>query len=68
MPFRDCGGITEWGGIVVDEFGKTNVPGVYSPGDAASQMHQAIAAASRGALVAAVINSNLNTEAWGKKG
>ncbi|MBD2871690.1 NAD(P)/FAD-dependent oxidoreductase [Paenibacillus arenilitoris] len=59
--------ITEWGGVVVDEFGKTNIPGVYSAGDAASQMHQTIAAASRGALVAAVITGNLNAEAWGKK-
>ncbi|WP_123043337.1 NAD(P)/FAD-dependent oxidoreductase [Cohnella candidum] len=56
--------ISEFGEIVVDEFGKTNIPGVYSAGDAASRMHQAIAAASRGAFVAAVINGALNTEAW----
>jgi thioredoxin reductase len=60
--------ITEWGAIVVDEFGKTNIPGVYSAGDAASRMHQAIAAASMGAFTAAVINGELNTEAWGKYG
>ncbi|MDP4098736.1 NAD(P)/FAD-dependent oxidoreductase [Paenibacillus sp. P96] len=60
--------ITEWGAVVVDDFGKTNVPGVYSAGDAASRMHQAIAAASMGAFVAAVINNELNTEAWGEKG
>src|SRR5690606_29497939 len=46
--------ITEWGAIIVDEFGKTNIPGVYGAGDTASRMHQAIAAASMGALVAAV--------------
>ncbi|WP_025691154.1 NAD(P)/FAD-dependent oxidoreductase [Paenibacillus zanthoxyli] len=60
--------ITKWGAVVVDDFGKTNVPGVYSAGDAASRMHQAIAAASMGAFVAAVINNELNTEAWGRKG
>ncbi|MEK8128522.1 NAD(P)/FAD-dependent oxidoreductase [Paenibacillus filicis] len=58
--------ITEWGAVQVDDFGKTNIPGVYSAGDAASRMHQAIAAASMGAFVAAVINNELNTEAWGR--
>ncbi|WP_127529537.1 NAD(P)/FAD-dependent oxidoreductase [Paenibacillus kobensis] len=57
--------ITEWGAVVVDDFGKTNVPGVYSAGDAASRMHQAIAAASMGAFVAAAINNELSIEAWG---
>ncbi|MBB6670844.1 NAD(P)/FAD-dependent oxidoreductase [Cohnella nanjingensis] len=60
--------ITEWGAVVVDNLGKTNVPGVYSAGDAASRMHQAIAAASMGALAAAAINNELNTEAWGRNG
>lgn len=56
--------ITEAGEIVVDDFGKTNIPGVYSAGDATSRMHQAIAAASRGAVVSAMINNELNSEAW----
>ncbi len=60
--------ITEAGEIVVDDFGKTNIPGVYSAGDATSRMHQAIAAASRGAFVAAMINNELNTEAWRRNG
>lgn len=59
--------ISEWGAVVVDDFGKTNVPGVYGAGDTASRMHQAIAAASMGAFVAAVINNELNAEAWGRK-
>lgn len=58
--------ITEWGAVVVDQFGKTNIPGVYSAGDAASRMHQAIAAASNGAFAAAVITGDLNAESWGK--
>ncbi|MDF2662755.1 MAG: pyridine nucleotide-disulfide oxidoreductase, class [Paenibacillus sp.] len=60
--------ITETGAVVVDEFGKTNVPGVYSAGDAASRLHQAIAAASLGSFAAAVINNELNAEAWGRNG
>ncbi|MFC4619150.1 NAD(P)/FAD-dependent oxidoreductase [Camelliibacillus cellulosilyticus] len=56
--------ITEAGSVVVDEFGKTNVPGVYSAGDAASRLHQAIAAASMGAVTAAAMNNELNMEAW----
>ncbi|USG67887.1 NAD(P)/FAD-dependent oxidoreductase [Brevibacillus ruminantium] len=56
--------ITEAGSVVVDQFGKTNVPGVYSAGDAATRMHQAIAAASMGSFAAAAINNELNLEAW----
>ncbi|CAM5791244.1 NAD(P)/FAD-dependent oxidoreductase [Brevibacillus borstelensis] len=60
--------ITEAGSVVVDEFGKTNVPGVYSAGDAASRLYQAIAAASMGGFVAAAINNELNMEAWRRNG
>ena len=58
--------ITEAGTVIVDYFGKTNVPGVFSAGDAASQLHQAIAAASSGSLAGAGINNELNEEAWNK--
>lgn len=60
--------LTEAGMVVVDEFGKTSIPGVYSAGDVASQLHQAIAAASKGAMTAAAINNELNKEAWMKNG
>lgn len=56
--------VTEAGMITVDDFGKTNVSGVYSAGDAASKVYQAIIAASKGAQTAAAINSELNMEAW----
>ncbi|WP_400163688.1 NAD(P)/FAD-dependent oxidoreductase [Brevibacillus sp. TJ4] len=56
--------ISDTGMVVVDDFGKTNVPGVYSAGDAASRLYQAIAAAANGAFVAAAINNELNMEAW----
>jgi len=60
--------ITEAGMVVVDDFGKTNVPGVYSAGDAASRQYQAIAAAAKGAFTAAAINNELNLEAWRRNG
>ncbi|WP_339159193.1 NAD(P)/FAD-dependent oxidoreductase [Paenibacillus sp. FSL W8-0186] len=60
--------LTETGMIVVDEFGKTNIPGIYSVGDAASRLHQAIAAASMGAFAAAAMNNELNLEAWKQHG
>ncbi|MFB5678152.1 NAD(P)/FAD-dependent oxidoreductase [Paenibacillus terreus] len=60
--------MTEAGIVVVDEFGKTSVPGVYSAGDAASRFNQAIAAASMGSLVAAMINNELNMETWKRIG
>ncbi len=60
--------ITDAGTIVVDEFGKTSVPGVYSAGDAASRMQQASAAAAMGAFTAAAMNNELNLEAWKRNG
>jgi len=60
--------LTEMGTVAVDSFGKTNIPGVYSAGDAASRMHQAIAAASMGSLAAAALNGELNAEAWSRNG
>lgn len=59
--------MTESGTVVVDQFGKTNVPGVYSAGDAASEMYQAIIAASLGALAGMGINSELLVENWYKE-
>lgn len=56
--------VSEEGVVSVDEFGKSSVPGIYAAGDAASRMHQAIAAAASGAMAAAAINNELNKEAW----
>lgn len=60
--------VNELGTVIVDERAKTTVPGVFSAGDAASEYHQAIAAASLGALSAVSINSELAMEAWNKQG
>ncbi|WP_080839271.1 NAD(P)/FAD-dependent oxidoreductase [Cohnella massiliensis] len=60
--------VTETGSVVVDGFGKTSVPGVYSAGDAATELYQAIMAASMGMLAAAGINGELLEEAWNGKG
>lgn len=56
--------ITESGTVIVDASGKTSVAGVYSAGDAASEIYQAITAASLGALSAVSINNELNFENW----
>jgi thioredoxin reductase len=56
--------ITEAGTVIVDNLGKTNVPGVFSAGDAATHLHQAIIAASMGSLAGVGINNELNEEAW----
>jgi len=58
--------INEGGSVVIDAFGKTSVPGIYSAGDAATEMYQAIAAASMGALAAAAINGELLNEQWNR--
>jgi len=57
---------SESGSVVVDGFGKTSVAGVYSAGDAATEMYQAIAAASMGSLAAASINGELLNERWNR--
>ncbi len=59
--------LTEAGTLVVDEFGKTSVPGIYSAGDATTLRHQAIAAASMGAFAAAAINGELSMESWNRR-
>ncbi|SFL50073.1 Thioredoxin reductase [Paenibacillus sp. 1_12] len=56
--------ITETGVVIVDSFGKTNISGVYSAGDSASELYQLIAAASAGSMAAMAINGELLTEAW----
>ncbi|WP_336760270.1 NAD(P)/FAD-dependent oxidoreductase [Paenibacillus sp. USHLN196] len=56
--------ISELGTVIVDASGKTSVAGVYSAGDAASEIYQAITAASLGALSAVGMNNELNVEAW----
>ncbi|WP_339318760.1 NAD(P)/FAD-dependent oxidoreductase [Paenibacillus sp. FSL R10-2734] len=56
--------ITEAGTVIVDNLGKTNVPGVYSAGDATTHLHQAIIAASMGSLAGVGINNELNGEKW----
>lgn len=56
--------VSDMGGVAVDEMGRSSVAGIYAAGDAASKMHQAIAAAASGAMCAAAINLELNQEAW----
>lgn len=56
----------EAGSIVVDAYGKTSVLGVYSAGDAATEMYQAIAAASSGSIAAAGLNGELLAERWNR--
>ncbi|MCM3782454.1 NAD(P)/FAD-dependent oxidoreductase [Neobacillus mesonae] len=58
---------TNDGTIVVDTFGKSSVPGIYSAGDAASEMYQVITAAASGSLAAVGINSELLAEAWSQQ-
>lgn len=55
------------GMMIVDEFGKTNIPGVYSAGDSASRKYQVVAAASLGSMAGVSINSELLEEAWQSK-
>ncbi|OAB25506.1 pyridine nucleotide-disulfide oxidoreductase [Paenibacillus macquariensis subsp. defensor] len=58
---------TDAGIVIVDEFGKTNVPGIYSAGDVASELHLVITAASLGALAGVSINGELLSEVWNNK-
>ncbi|AYB44811.1 NAD(P)/FAD-dependent oxidoreductase [Paenibacillus lautus] len=58
--------MNEAGSVVIDALGKTSVPGVYSAGDAATEMYQAVTAASMGAMAAAAINGELLNERWNR--
>ncbi|MED4956986.1 NAD(P)/FAD-dependent oxidoreductase [Paenibacillus macerans] len=67
LQMLDCG-ITESGAMIVDDLGKTNVPGIFGAGDAASAKYQVIAAAAAGALAGMAINNELQEEAWNRRG
>ncbi|MFF0828285.1 NAD(P)/FAD-dependent oxidoreductase [Brevibacillus sp. NPDC003359] len=58
--------LTEAGTVLVDSFGKTSVPGVYSAGDMtmATPQHQVITAAALGFAAGISINNELLAEAW----
>ncbi|MBD3920481.1 NAD(P)/FAD-dependent oxidoreductase [Paenibacillus sp. PR3] len=56
----------ETGSVITDALGRTNVPGVYCAGDAGTEMYQAIAAASTGAMAAMSINGELLMESWNR--
>ncbi len=49
--------------VVVDEMGKTSVPGVYAAGDIINPMHAVIIAAASGTKAAAMLNHELIMEA-----
>lgn len=59
--------VTETGTVVADAFGKTSVPGVYAAGDAATELYQAVVAASLGSLAGVGINTELLAEAWDRE-
>jgi len=56
--------VLESGAVLIDDIGRTNVPGVFSAGDVATKLYQAITAASMGSIAAIGINSDLLDEAW----
>ncbi|WP_027084664.1 NAD(P)/FAD-dependent oxidoreductase [Cohnella panacarvi] len=56
--------VLESGAVLIDDIGRTNVPGVYSAGDVATKLYQAVTAASMGSIAAIGINSDLLDEAW----
>ncbi|AWX54826.1 NAD(P)/FAD-dependent oxidoreductase [Brevibacillus brevis] len=59
--------VTEAGTVIVDSFGKTSVPGVYSAGDAASTHYQVITAAALGSAAGMSINNDLLVEEWNRQ-
>lgn len=64
LPYRLGCRVAETGKVLVDELGRTGVPGVYSAGDAASERHQVVMAAASGSMAAVGINNELLDEAW----
>jgi len=50
------------GSLIVDEWGRTTVPGCYAAGDAATSLHQVIAAAAMGTRCAVAIVRDFTDE------
>ncbi|MGF9910751.1 NAD(P)/FAD-dependent oxidoreductase [Brevibacillus porteri] len=59
--------LTEAGTIIIDNFGKTSVPGVYSAGDAATTNYQVMSAAALGSVAGMSINNELLLEEWNRQ-
>ncbi len=56
--------VTESGAMAVDEFGRSDVSGVFGAGDGASQKYQVAAAVAAGSMAAVMINSDLLEADW----
>lgn len=55
---------TDSGAMAVDEFGRSNVSGIFGAGDGASQKYQVAAAVAAGSMTATMINSELLEADW----
>ncbi|MDO3412207.1 NAD(P)/FAD-dependent oxidoreductase [Saccharibacillus sp. CPCC 101409] len=58
----------ENGSMIVDEFKKSNIPGIYGAGDGASRMYQVAASVAAGSIAAAMMNSELLESEWQERG
>ncbi|MEJ8302811.1 NAD(P)/FAD-dependent oxidoreductase [Saccharibacillus sacchari] len=59
--------VNESGTMVVDEIGRSNVPGVFGAGDGASQKYQVAAAVAAGSMAGVGINTELLELDWEKR-
>lgn len=55
---------TDTGAMSVDEFGRSDVAGIFGAGDGASQKYQVAAAVAAGSMTATMINSELLEADW----
>lgn len=62
----DCA-VNEFGSMIVDEFGRSDIPGVFGAGDGASQKYQVAAAVAAGSMAGAGINTELLELDWEKR-
>lgn len=59
--------VNEFGTMVVDELGRSNVSGVFGAGDGASQKYQVAAAVAAGSMTGVGINSEFLESDWEKR-
>ncbi|NGZ74569.1 NAD(P)/FAD-dependent oxidoreductase [Saccharibacillus alkalitolerans] len=67
LPAQFGCAVMESGAMIVDETGRSNVPGVFGAGDGASQKYQVAAAVAAGSAAGAGINFELLDLDWERK-
>lgn len=67
LPVKLGCAVNEFGTMIVDELGRSDMPGVFGAGDGASQKYQVAAAVAAGSMAGVAINTEFLESDWEKR-